>query len=227
MFFGDIVARGKVAPDWEENVKIWTLLFIKKKPLYRLPGETMLTEHRLRKIKQHWGVLSYLEWNCLPPDLQQAHPKYPHYLEERRRLRASERHPANPIQEEAYTKCQERNHSWMTDLDQGRFEDHAFETNVIWGKVLIRNEKGVDYIKRQPEVVDFGHKENHFSPSYEVVPPGILQYDPDYPEETPEGTVWPMSCTVRTCYFCGHRQVLQCLWVYGSLSTSFTPREAD
>jgi hypothetical protein len=141
---------------------------------------------------------------------------------------AVSKYPRTPLQEEAWGRCQQGDHTWMTGPDQDRFADHAFEIKVIWGKVLIRNnQEGIDYIKRQPEVVDFGYKENPFLLSYEVVPPGIVKHHPSYPKETPEGDIWPMRCTVRTCYFCGHRQELECQWCWGSLSTAFTPREAD
>jgi len=88
------MARGRVNHPWEDELKIWELLFIKGEPLYLLPTKTEFTEYRLNKSKKRFKNLSYSEWTLLPENLQKVHPQSLKYAHERREEAASDRQPS-------------------------------------------------------------------------------------------------------------------------------------
>lgn len=85
------MARGSVKHPWEDELKIWELLFIKGEPLYLLPTKTEFTEYRLNKRKKRFKDLSYSEWTLLPGNLRLIHPNYSEYAEGRGKVEASDR----------------------------------------------------------------------------------------------------------------------------------------
>ena len=88
------MARGSVKHPWEDELKIWELLFIKGEPLYLLPTKTEFTEYRLNKSKKRFKTLSYSEWTLLPENLQHVHPRCTEYAEELGKEAASNRQPS-------------------------------------------------------------------------------------------------------------------------------------
>jgi hypothetical protein len=116
--------------------------------------------------------------------------------------------PTTPLQHEAWEKCQRGDHSWLTDPLQDKFRDYAFSTEVRYGSALIPDKGDGHYIFRQPEILSLGVGQ----------PPPC--------EVAPEGIIWPVTCELRVCYFCGHKEALW-RWHDAMGSNRFTPREVD
>lgn len=142
------MARGVVAHPWEEEVKLWLLIFIKKEAISRIQanyqfadnGELVsiwgrddngatITEYRANKTKKRFNSLPFEEWTLLPEALKTVHPEYSRYQEEERRIRSADKRPTTPIQEKAYKRCQDGDHDWMRGY--GEFDGAAFE-RVAW-----------------------------------------------------------------------------------------------
>ncbi len=101
------MALGTVKHPWDEELQLWTLIFIKKETLATIPprygfsqsqklvdhrdpawvGSTGITDYRVRKSKKRFLGLDYGEWSNLPQDLKSVHPKYEEYQKERHRQR--------------------------------------------------------------------------------------------------------------------------------------------
>ena len=96
------MARGSVKHPWEDELKIWELLFIKGEPLYLLPTKTEFTEYRLNKSKKRFKDLSYSEWTLLPENLRHVHPNGSKYAEVRGKEAASDRQPSTNDAVSAY-----------------------------------------------------------------------------------------------------------------------------
>ena len=85
------MARGRIKHPWEDELKIWELLFIKGEPLYLLPTKTGFTEYRLNKSNKRFKNLSYSEWTLLPENLRHIHPVYSESAKGEGKVEASDR----------------------------------------------------------------------------------------------------------------------------------------
>ena len=139
------MARSAVKHPWDEELQLWTLIFIKKEKQATIPARwgfsdagklvdssadewansTEITDHRVRKSKKRFQGIKYPEWHILPQDLRMVHLKYQEYQEQERRLRLQERLPTTPIQEEAWELCGQGNHDWM--VLQPKYDGVAFQ----------------------------------------------------------------------------------------------------